>query len=92
MKLIFTVIIAVGLDLLFGDPPGLMHPVVLMGKCISRMDRSLRKHFPEDEDGEYRAGRLMALAMVFGTFCVTRLLIFGIPNTSRNHRMVTPQP
>ena len=80
MKLIFTVIIAVGLDLLFGDPPGLIHPVVLMGKCISRMDRSLRKHFPEDEDGEFRAGRLMALAMVFGTFCVTGgiLLIIGI--------------
>ena len=54
MKLIFTVIIAVGLDLLFGDPPGLMHPVVLMGKCISRMDSSLRKHFPEDEDGEFQ--------------------------------------
>jgi adenosylcobinamide-phosphate synthase len=80
MKLIFTVIIAVGLDLLFGDPPGLMHPVVLMGKCISRMDRSLRKHFPEDEDGEFRAGRLMALAMVLGTFCLTGgiLLIIGL--------------
>ena len=70
MKLIFTVIIAVGLDLLFGDPPGLMHPVVLMGKCISRMDRSLRKHFPEDEDGEFRAGRLMALAMVSFLRCL----------------------
>ena len=80
MKLIFTVIIAVGLDLLFGDPPGLMHPVVLMGKCISRMDSSLRKHFPEDEDGEFRAGCLMALVMVLGTFCLTGgiLLVIGI--------------
>ncbi|MBP3879052.1 MAG: cobalamin biosynthesis protein CobD [Lachnospiraceae bacterium] len=80
MKLVFTVIFAVVLDLLFGDPPGLMHPVVLMGKCISRMDRSLRTHFPEDPDGEYRAGRLMALTMVLGTFVLTGgiLWIVGI--------------
>ena len=71
MKLVFTVVLAVVLDLLFGDPPGLMHPVVLMGKCISRMDRSLRTHFPEDSDGEFRAGRLMALTMVLGTFVLT---------------------
>ena len=71
MKLVLTVVLAVVLDLLFGDPPGLMHPVVLMGKCISRMDRSLRTHFPEDPDGEFRAGRLMALAMVVGTFVLT---------------------
>ena len=68
MKLVLTVVLAVVLDLLFGDPPGLMHPVVLMGKCISRMDRSLRTHFPEDPDGEFRAGRLMALAMVLPGF------------------------
>lgn len=80
MKLVVTVIFAVVLDLMFGDPPGLMHPVVLMGKCISRMDRSLRTHFPEDPDGEFRAGRLMALTMVLGTFVLTGgiLWIVGI--------------
>ena len=30
------------LDALFGDPAWLPHPVVLMGRCISRLEKFLR--------------------------------------------------
>ena len=31
------------LDALFGDPAWLPHPVVLMGRCISALEKQLRK-------------------------------------------------
>ena len=34
------------LDALFGDPAWLPHPVVLMGRCISRLEKFLRARLP----------------------------------------------
>ena len=64
------------LDLLFGDPEFLtqIHPVVLMGRAISRLEKALRARFPKTERGSFAAGLTMALILVFGTL----LLSFGI--------------
>ena len=35
------------LDLLLGDPEKLLHPVVVMGKAISRLEKILRAGFPK---------------------------------------------
>lgn len=66
------------LDLLIGDPVQLMkvHPVVLMGKCISFLEKVLRKAFPKTEKGELTAGTLMAFIMLFGTFGATLLVSY----------------
>lgn len=61
------------LDLLIGDPEklGKVHPVVLMGKCISFLEIVLRKAFPKTDKGELTAGTVMACIMVIGTLGVT---------------------
>lgn len=35
------------LDALFGDPAWLPHPVVLMGRCISALEKHLRTALPK---------------------------------------------
>lgn len=44
------------LDLLFGDPRWLYHPVRLVGHLISGLERLLRGIFPKTEKGELTAG------------------------------------
>ena len=39
------------LDLLLGDPEKLLHPVVVMGKAISRLEKILRAGFPKTPRG-----------------------------------------
>lgn len=59
------------IDLMIGDPRWLVHPVVIMGKCISFLEKVLRKAFPNTPEGELTAGRVMAWIMVLGTFGIT---------------------
>ena len=49
------------LDLVIGDPEKLapVHPVVLMGKCISFLEKHLRRVFREDEKSELTAGAVI---------------------------------
>lgn len=51
------------LDLVFGDPQWMPHPVVAMGKAIAGMEKSLRKVFPKTERGERAAGLCLALLL-----------------------------
>ncbi len=44
------------LDAVFGDPAWLPHPVVLMGKCISALEKALRARLPKTPAGR-TAGR-----------------------------------
>ena len=62
------------LDLCFGDPRWLPHPVVLIGKSISRLERFLRRKFPQTPEGERRAGVILAAAIPLGSL----LLSLGI--------------
>ena len=50
-----------GLDCLLGDPLSAAHPVVLMGKLISFLEKKLRSCFPKTPQGERTAGTIMAL-------------------------------
>lgn len=69
--LFYIIPAAVVVDLLIGDPSRIPHPVVLMGKCISFLERHLRAALPKTASGERRAGRLMALILLAGTAAVT---------------------
>lgn len=64
------------IDLLIGDPRWLVHPVVIMGKCISFLEKRLRAVFPKTPDGERIAGTVMALIMVFGTLGFNTALLY----------------
>ena len=64
------------IDLLVGDPRWLVHPVVIMGKCISFLEKRLRAVFQKTPQGELAAGRVMAWIMLLGTLGVTLLLSY----------------
>ena len=71
MKIIYAAIIALALDMMLGDPEWLIHPVVIMGKCISRAERALRRIFPATERGEFAAGLMLALSLPLLTLALT---------------------
>ena len=63
------------LDLLIGDPHFLYHPVRLVGKLISFLEKKIRKWLPITEKGEFWGGVLMAvLVMAVTTFVPVFLL------------------
>ena len=49
------------IDLLLGDPQGFPHPVVLIGRLISSLERLLRTWFPKTPAGERTAGGILWL-------------------------------
>ena len=53
-----TIALAAGflLDLIFGDPRWLYHPVCLIGNLISVLEKGIRKVFPETNAGELAGG------------------------------------
>lgn len=59
------------LDLVFGDPRWLYHPVCLIGKLIDVLEKGIRRVFPKSEGGELAGGFLEVL-------CVCALS-FGVP-------------
>ena len=76
MRILYAALGGFLLDLLLGDPAWLtpIHPVVLMGRCISAMEKRLRARFPQTPEGERRAGRLLAAILPLGTL----LLCWGL--------------
>lgn len=78
--MIFTGILvgAALLDLLFGDPSWLPHPVVIIGKLIDKLESIMRKRIDEKElsDRERqkalrRAGKLLTATVVLATLIFT---------------------
>ena len=61
------------LDALFGDPEWLPHPVVLMGRCISALEKHLRTALPKTPRGELAGGAAVAAVLPLGTLAVTGL-------------------
>ncbi len=49
------------LDCALGDPEGLPHPVIAMGRLIGALERSLRRLFPRTPRGENAAGAVLWL-------------------------------
>ena len=63
------------LDTLFGDPAWLPHPVVLMGKAISALEKRLRARLPKTPQGELLGGGIVAFCLPVGTFVCTGLVL-----------------
>lgn len=69
--ILLAVMVGFGLDILFGDPAWLPHPVVLMGRCITALEKRLRRCFPQTPKGELWAGAVLAAALPLGTLIVS---------------------
>ena len=59
------------LDGIFADPAWLVHPVVIMGKAITALEKFLRKRLPNTPEGERLGGRILAMALPVGTLLIT---------------------
>ena len=77
MRILYAALCGFALDLLLGDPAWLtpVHPVVLMGRAITALEKLLRALFPKTVRGEKAAGALMALLMSAGTFILCKLIV-----------------
>lgn len=67
--------IGVILDWIFGEPRLLPHPVVLIGKLISRTEYWLRKKLPGKEQ---EAGFFLVLIVIFFTMLVPAAILFAV--------------
>ncbi len=59
------------LDCLLGDPEKMPHPVIWMGKAISRLEKWLRRHLPQTPEGERTGGRILAFTLPVGTLLIS---------------------
>ena len=68
-----TIALAAGfiLDLIFGDPRWLYHPVCLIGNLISFLEKRIRKILPKTSSGELTGGLIEVL--------IVCILSLGIP-------------
>ncbi|MEE1229426.1 MAG: adenosylcobinamide-phosphate synthase CbiB [Lachnospiraceae bacterium] len=87
MKLIYAMVLGFAIDLIFGDPHGLIHPVQIIGWFISKIKNGLqhmiygcsfeeaqKKGLPRKATAELLAGYLLTAVIVIGTF----LVVYGI--------------
>ena len=72
MEILWAALGGFCLDLLLGDPAWMPHPVVLMGRCIEKMEGFLRKTF----SNELLAGALLAAALPLGTLSLSVLALW----------------
>lgn len=69
-EILIALILGFLLDCLLGDPRTIPHPVVLMGKLISLLEKAFRQLFPKTVLGENLAGLCIWLVTVAVSFCV----------------------
>lgn len=66
------------IDLFLGDPAWMPHPVVCMGRCISALEKLLRRTFPKTPKGELAGGVVLAAVLPLGTLAFTGLCVWGL--------------
>lgn len=64
------------LDLIVGDPHGIPHPVVLIGKLISAVEKLVRRLFPKTVLGENIAGGVLWLMVVCVSTAVPGVILW----------------
>jgi adenosylcobinamide-phosphate synthase len=71
--------LAVGfvLDLIFGDPHWMPHPVCLIGYMISKVETVIRRALPKTENGELAGGLLLVIIVVFISTAVPLVILWA---------------
>lgn len=70
------------IDCALGDPHGLPHPVVGMGRLISSLERRLRLTCPKTARGEICAGALLWLIVVLASTAIPAALLWACQQVS----------
>ena len=79
---LFALLVGFGIDLIVGDPHGLPHPVVGIGKLISLLERRFRALFPKTARGEIFAGACIWLCTVLVSAGLPALILYGAQRVS----------
>lgn len=74
--MVLQIWVAYLLDLIFGDPTIIPHPVVIIGKTIDKAEAILRR-WVSPVLGDKRAGFLLTLFIVGGTYGITELVLWA---------------
>ena len=72
---LFALAAGFAVDAVLGDPHWLPHPVVLMGKLISLLEKLLRRIFPKTRGGETAAGGALWITVAALSFLVPSALL-----------------
>ncbi len=78
MKIITELAAGFALDCLIGDPPYPWHPVRLIGRLISGLEKFLRRHFPESRRGLQAAGTVLVILVCLISTALPALLLAGL--------------
>lgn len=81
MGALAALLLGFGIDLVLGDPHGLPHPVVWMGRLIAWLESGLRKVFRTPR-GERAAGVLLWLIVASVSLLLPALLLFLLEGVS----------
>lgn len=71
MLICVAIVLGFLLDFWLADPAWMPHPVVFMGRCITRLETLLRAGLPATPRGERMAGRILAFMLPAGTLFLT---------------------
>lgn len=63
------------MDLIIGDPHILVHPVIIIGKEISFLERLLRRIFPKTDFGEKSAGVVLWIIVAASAFLIPAAIL-----------------
>ena len=84
--IVIKIWIAYVLDLIFGDPQNIIHPVQIIGKMINIGEKSLlEKKYKSDRKYKFFAGMILNITVISLTYGITYL----IPRTSENSIILT---
>ncbi len=75
MEILAAVIIGFILDLIFGDPQWLPHPIRFIGWLISKGEKVLRKLLPKNRKGEFLGGMILTILVTCISFVVPFLIL-----------------
>ena len=73
---LMALVIGFIIDFFVGDPHGFPHPIILIGKLISALDRGLRRLFPATPKGERAAGVVLWILTASLSTAVPGLILF----------------
>ncbi|MEE6449302.1 adenosylcobinamide-phosphate synthase CbiB [Gottfriedia acidiceleris] len=82
------IIIAYLIDRIIGDPKKLLHPVVIIGKSISRLEKAIR-FFTRNEKYCKLAGLLFPILIGGGSYIIVVLLLYGLNQFNHIFAVIT---
>lgn len=78
MEIVVVVLVAYVLDLIFGDPHWLPHPIRFIGLLIDGCEKMFRWIFPKSKTGEIIGGIFLCIVVVSVSFIVPFFVLKGL--------------